>query len=160
MALVDYSLERFPEELADQIETIDGINELVFGEFDIQAEDQAHRTNLMIAKWIQRLATSALGSQSHFIPDHTYVGMHHVDLADDIQTEKFEVGFFSLSHPAGWLVAPTPFLTLYFWRVKQLGFGVIWTSLGFRCEEITPEAEEAIYQQVLASATKGFDTAS
>lgn len=152
MALVDYSLERFPEELTDRIEAIDGINELVFGEIDVHAEERAYRTNLMIAQWIERLATSASGSHSHFVPDHTYVGLHHVDLADDVQTEKFEVGFFSLSHPAGALVAPTPFLTLYFWRVQQLGFGVIWTSLGFRCEEITPEAEEAIYQQVRAIA--------
>lgn len=155
MALVDYSLERFPEDHASHLEAIDGINELVFGEFDIQAEDEAHRTNLMIADWIERLATSASGSHSHFLPDHTYVGLHHVDLADDVQTEKFEVGFFPLSHPAGSLVAPDPFLTLYFWRVRQLGFGVIWTSLGFRCEEITSEAEEAIYQRVLRAAEEG-----
>lgn len=156
MAIVDYSLERFPEELDDRLETIDGVDELVFGEIHIEAEEQAHRTNLMIARWIQRLATSASGSHSHFMPDHTYVGLHHVDLADDVQTEKFEIGFFPLSHPAGPLVAPTPFLTLYFWRVQQLGFGVIWTSLGFRCEEITPEAEEAVYRQVQEAAGANF----
>lgn len=36
MALLDCSLERFPEELTDRIETLDGINELVFGEIHIQ----------------------------------------------------------------------------------------------------------------------------
>lgn len=122
---VDYSLERFPEELTDRIETIDGVNELVFGELDIDAEGQAHRTNAMITDRIKQLAVSASGSHSHFLPDHTHVGLHHVDLADDVQTEKFEGGFFRQTLPQNSLISPTPFLTLYSWRVQQLGFGVI-----------------------------------
>lgn len=154
MALIDYSLERFPEELVDRIETIDGINELVFGELDPEAEEQAHRTNVMIAEWIEQLATSASGSHSHFMPDHTHVGLHYVDLADDVQTDKYEVGFFRRADPQDALVPPAPFITLYSWRTQQLGFGVIWSSFGFRCEEISAEAEEAIYQQVLGAASR------
>lgn len=148
MPLTDYSLERFPEHLIEQLEDSDCV-ELTIDLPDIQAEDQAHRSNLMIATWIERLATS----ESHciFMPDHTHIGLHHVDLAADVQTEKFEVGFFC-KKTSSLFVPPTPFLTLYYWRVQQQGFGLIWTSLGFRCEEISAEAEEAIYQQVLTAA--------
>ena len=160
MALVDYSLERFPEELADRIETIDGVNEFVFGDLDPEAEDLAHRTNVMIAEWIQRLAASASGSDSYFMPDHSYVGLHYVDLADDVQIEKFEVGFFRHDDQPDPLVPTEPFITLYSWREQLLDLSVISSSFGFRCEEISAEAEAAIYEQVLEAVTKGFDTAS
>lgn len=154
MALVDYSLERFPEELTDQIGNIDAACELEFGELDPQAEEQAHRTNLMISEWIEQLATSTSSSHSRFMPDHTYVALHYLDLVDRVQTEKFEVGFFRLPRTQNSLVPPAPSLTLYSWRVTELGFGIIWTSLGFRCQEISAEAEEAVYQQVLRVASR------
>lgn len=156
MALADYSLERFPEDLADRIEAIDGTNELQLGELDIDSEEQAHLKNVMIAAWIEQLATAVPSARSHFMPDHACVGLHHVDVVDSVQTDKFEVGFFHLITP--YVIVPTaPFLTLFCWRVRELGFGVIWTSLGFRCEEISAEAEEAIYQRVLTAAAAAYD---
>lgn len=152
MALVDYSLERFPEDQATHLEAIDGIELLESGDFDMQAEEQAHQTNLMIGEWIRRLATSEPTAGAQLLSAHTYVGLHHVDIIGGTQTEKFEIGLFSRSSPRHLLVPPAPFLTLYSWRVQEIGFGVIWTSLGFRCQKITPEAEEAIYQHILAAA--------
>lgn len=112
MALVDYSLERFPEELEAHLDTIDGVEEIVFGEIDIEAEDQAHRTNVMIANWIEQLATSSSGNRSHFQPHHMHVGVHYVDLVDNVQTEKFEVAFFHPKSLINLFIAPvewTPF---------------------------------------------------
>ncbi len=152
MALVDYSLERFPEELTDRLEAIDGVDELVFGQLDIEAENQAHLKNVMIASWIEQLAVSPPGSHSHFMPDHSYVGLHEVELHGEVQTYKFEVGFFRRTDQQDPLVPPEPSITLYSFREQLLDASIISSSFGFRCEEISAEAEEEIYQQVLAAA--------
>jgi len=154
MAIVDYSLERFPEELVDHVDLVDGFGELTFGEFDIEAEEQAHRTNLMIAAWIERLATLGGGELPSFLPNHSYVGLCQVEQIGDGKMEKHEVGFFRRRRfPTSWLRPPRPTITLYSWRASQLEFGIIWSSVGFRCEPISDEAEEEIYQRVLAVAT-------
>lgn len=149
MALVDYSLERFPDHLIDQFDDLDG---LVLGEVDIEAENQAHLKNVMIANWIEQLAVTGSGSHSHFMPDHSYVGMHEVEVDGDVQIEEFEVGFFRRSDQKDPLVPPEPVITLYSIRQQLLDTSIISSSFGFRCEEISDEAEEAIYQQVLAAA--------
>jgi len=153
MALVDYSLERFPEHLIESLDDLEFADQVNVDLPDLLAEEQAHRINVTIAEWIEQLAASASGSHSHFMPDHTYVGLHEVQLDGDVQTDRYEVGFFRRVDPQELLVPPEPFITLYSWRVEQLGFGIVWSSLGFRCGEIAPEAEEHIYSQVVSAAT-------
>lgn len=108
----------------------------------------------MIATWIERLATSTAGEHPSFMPNHSYVGLCQVEQIGDGKMEKHEVGFFRQKRfPTNWLHPPRPTITLYSWCASQLEFGIIWSSVGFRCEPISDEAEEAIYQRVLAVAT-------
>lgn len=153
MALVDYSLERSPEHLIESFDDLELADQLEIELPDIEAENQAHLVNVMIASWIEQLATWASGSHSHFMPDHTYVGLHEVKVEGDVQIEEFEVGFFRRSDQKDPLVPPEPVITLYSFREQLLDTSVISASFGFRCEEISTEAEEAIYQRVLDAAS-------
>lgn len=94
MALVDYSLERFPEHIVDHVELIDDVEQLEFGVLDVDAEEQADRTNTMIASWIERLAASSSGACPAFMPGQSYVGLRELEVIGDGKMEKFEVGFF------------------------------------------------------------------
>lgn len=154
MALIDYSLERFPDHLIENFDDLEHADQLEIELPDIEAEEQAHRTNVMIANWIEQLATSASGSHSHFMPDHTYVGLHEVQLEGQVEVHQYEVGFFRRLDPQELLVPPEPFITLYSRREQLLNSSIISSSFGFRCEEISAEAEEAIYQQVLTAAER------
>ena len=154
MALTDYTLERFPDHPFEHLELTDDLEQCELDPPDLQAEEQAHQTNLMIAAWIERLATSAGGEHSSFMSNHSYVGLCQVEQIGDGKMEKHEVGFFRRRRfPTNWLRAPRPTITLYSWRASQLEFGIVWSSIGFRCEPVTEAAEEAIYQRVLAVAT-------
>lgn len=86
------------------------------------------------------------------MPDHTYVGLHEVQLEGQVEVHQYEVGFFRRVDPQDLLVPPEPFITLYSIREQLLDTSIIASSFGFRSEEISAEAEEAIYQQVLTAA--------
>ena len=153
MVLTDYTLERFPDLPFEHLELADDLEQCEFGPPDLQAEEQAHQTNLVIAEWIERLANSASGEHPSFLPSHSYVGLCQVEQIGDGKMEKHEVGFFRRRRfPTNWLSPPRPTITLYSWCASQLEFGIIWSSIGFRCEPIAEDVEEAIYQQVLAAA--------
>lgn len=152
MALIDYSLERFPDHLIESLDDLEHADQLHEYLPDLDAEQRAHQTNLLIANWIEQLATTASGSHSHFMPDHTYVGLHEVQLEGQVEVHQYEVGFFRRIDPQDLLVPPEPFITLYSIREQLLDTSIIASSFGFRCEEISAEAEEAIYQQVLTAA--------
>ena len=153
MVLTDYTLERFPDLPFENLELTDDLEQCEFCPPDLQAEEQAHQTNLLIAAWIERLASSSGNEHSTFMPNHIYVGLSQVEQIGDGTMEKHEVGFFRRRKLAPmWLSPPNPTITLYSWRASQLEFGTIWSSVGFRCEPVTEDAEEAIYQQVLMAA--------
>ncbi len=152
MPVVDYSLERFPDGMVDRFEW-SGSEPLEFGVLDPETENSAHQLNVMIAEWIERLALSQHGQHELFMPDHTYVCLHDVEMIDDVAAEKHEVGFFA--EPAGaMLFTRDPTITLYSWRTSQQGFGVLWSCVGFRCQPISEEREEEIYRLVIASAAR------
>ena len=152
MALTDYTLERFPDPF-DEFELTDELEQCEFVTPDLQAEERTHQRNLMMAAWIERLATSTGGEHPTFMPNHSYVGLCQIEQIGDGKMEKHEVGFFRRKRfPTNWFRPPCPTITLYSWRASQLEFGTIWSSIGFRCEPVAEDVEEAIYQRVLLAA--------
>lgn len=156
MRLVDYSLERFPDGMVEQFDwSEDAEPTRIVAELDLEAESAAQELNVTIADWIEQLALTGHGRHELFMPGHTYVGAHDVEMIDQVEAEKYEVGFFA-AQPANVISVPLPAITLFSWRTTQQGFGILWSCLGFRCEPVSREVEEAIYQQVLLAA--GADT--
>jgi len=153
MTEVDYSLERWPSD-ADEWFDIEPVD----GEFhvDLEAEDAAHRINQAISNWIERKALTSFGIDHRLLPNHTYVGIEQTEFVDDVCSQKYEVGFFP--DLTNWTLPPKPTLTLYVWRTQQLGFGVVWSSFGFRCEPIDDLQQEQVYHRVLAAVLKDTET--
>ena len=153
MTEVDYSLERFPPETEDWFDM-----DLFEGEavVDLQAENAADRVNQAIVCWIERKALTSFGSDDPFMPNHSYVGVTETEFVDDVCSQKYEVGFFP--DDMNWASPPKPTLTLYVWRTQQLGFGIVWSSFGYRCQPIDDQEQERVYQQVRAAALEGSRT--
>lgn len=59
---------------------------------------------------------------------------------------------WAFSTEPDWRSPPKPTLTLYVWRTQQIGFGIIWSSFGFRCQPIDEHEQEQMYQRVRAAA--------
>lgn len=152
MPVIDYSLERFPDGIVDRFEWSDA-EQIEFGVLGPETENSAHQLNVMIAEWIERLALKQHGQHELFMPDHTYVCLHDIEMIDDVAAEKHEVGFFA-EPTDNMLFTPDPTVTLFSWRTSQQGFGVLWSCFGFRCLPISEQRAEEIYQLVIASAAR------
>jgi len=152
--LADHSLERFPDGMEDRFEVLDDAGPIdLEGVLDPEMETRAHNLNVLVAGWIERLALTGHGRHGLFMPDHTYVGLHESEVIDDVEAEKHEVGYFAdTKGDVHFTLRPT--ITLYSWRTTQQDFGVLWSCVGFRCEPISEERAEAVYQLVIASATR------